>query len=123
MRNKILSVFLLSMALLFSCITYTYAQSDRYEVKKVCFGTETYAAVVEYNQQYYVIVSKDLILKNYIITDIFGLFQSGGNTNIRYYNNNIPGEMNVQVLSRFRWKYSGFPGARAVCRIVANRGL
>lgn len=122
MCKKILSFFLLSAVLLVGSTTNTYAQFDRYEIKKVCFGPGNYAAVVEYNQQHFVIVSREVILRNYVITDMFGLIQSGGVTSMRYFHNNSRGEMNVRVLSRFRWGYSGYPGARTVCRSVASRG-
>lgn len=119
MRSTILSVLILSFTLLVG--STAYAQSDSHEIKKVCIGQGKYAAVVEHNKQFYVIVSREMIQKNFRIMDLTGAIQMGGYTYMRYFHNSNRSEMPVRVLSRMQWKYSGFPGARAVCRDIVNR--
>lgn len=120
MRVTLLSTFLL--VIFFSYNNISYAQAGEYEIKKVCMGQGKYAAVVEHNSQYYVIVSNQVIRKNYHITDVYGAIQIGGESNIRFFHNNNRTDIPVTILDRKQWKYSGFPGARSVCRNVTTYG-
>ncbi len=118
MRATLLSAFLLTTFLLFH--DTSNAQIGEYKIEKVCAGQGKYAAVVEHNKQYYVMVSNQLIRKNYQITDVIGSFQIGGQSQIALFHNNNRQEISVNILSRNQWKYSGLPGATSVCRSVVS---
>lgn len=85
-------------------------------------GQGKYAAVVEHHKQYYVIVSNQVIHQDYQITDVLGSMQIGGHSYIGLFHNSNHQQVSVNILSRRQWKYSGFPGARAVCRAAVSRG-
>lgn len=90
-------------------------------IKRVCMGNGKYAAVLEYQNQYYVITSKKLLRKSYQIYFEAG-FKNGGTYHMEYFDtNNNRKYMNITVLSRLVYKYSGYEGARSVCRQVTQR--
>lgn len=118
MRVTLLSTFL--FIIFFSFNNISNAQVGEYEIEKVCMGQGKYAAVVEHNDQYYVIVSNQIIRKNYQITEIYGAIQLGGESDVSFFHNNNRTNVSVTILDRKKWKYSGFPGARSVCRNVTT---
>lgn len=83
-------------------------------------GNGNYAMVVEYYDQYYVVETPEYFQQNWIIQDLIGI--SLGGYNILYYSNSVGATQSVEVrvLSRFQWKYAGYPGARAVCRHITQ---
>lgn len=121
MRVIILSALLFAIFLLFN--DTSNAQAGDYNIKKVCMGQGKYAAVVEHHKQYYVIVSDQILHRNSIITDVFGSLQIGGFSYIGLFQNNNQQQISVDILSRRKWKYSGLPGARSICRTVVSPGL
>lgn len=118
MRVTILSALLFAIFLLFN--DTSNAQVGDYNIKKVCMGQGKYAAVVEHHKQYYVIVSNQVLHRNSIITDVFGSMKIGGYSHIRLFQDNNQQQISVNILSRRKWKYSGLPGARSICRSVVN---
>lgn len=95
-------------------------QAQEYEVKKRCMGNGTHAIVVEYSSQYYVVETPRYFQHNWVIVDLLGISLGGPNT--LYYASSAGANhsIEVNVLSRFRWRYAGYPGARAVCRQVTQ---
>lgn len=95
-------------------------QAQEYEVKDRCMGNGSYAMVVEYHEQFYVVETPEYFQQNWIIQDLIGI--SLGGYNILYYSNSVGATQSVEVrvLSRFRWRYAGYPGARAVCRHITQ---
>lgn len=121
MRVSIFSILLCLTFLLFNHTSN--AQTGDYNIRKVCMGQGKYAAVVEHHKQFYVIVSNQVIHQNFQVTEVIGSLQIGGQSYIGLYHNNNHQQISVNILSRRQWKYSGFPGARAVCRAAVSPGL
>lgn len=118
MRVTLLSALLFTTFLLFN--ETSDAQAGDYNIEKVCMGQGKYAAVVEHNEQYYVMVSNQTIRKDFQITQVTGSLQLGGKTSVGLFHNNNHQEISVDILSRKQWKYAGLPGARSVCRTVVG---
>jgi len=95
-------------------------QAQEYQVKDRCMGSGTHAMVVEFNEQYYVVVTPQYFQSNWMIRDLLGI--SMGGYHMMYYSSSSGGNSSVEVrvLSRWNWKYAGFPGARAVCRQITQ---
>jgi len=98
------------------------AYSQRYEVKKRCTGNSNSAIVIEYQNQYHVVVTPQYFQHNWVVTSLDGIGM-GGTRTMYYSEGGTNRNMNVRVLGRFRWKYSGLPGATGVCRKVVNENL
>lgn len=96
------------------------ALDPEYDIKRVCVGNGIFAAVVKFDSQYYVLTSKTPLRSSYSIISLQGL-KFGGQRDMEYFGNNSKKIMQVRVLSRFQYKYSGFEGARSVCRQITQR--
>lgn len=91
-----------------------------YEIERICVGNGNFAAVVKYDSQYYVLTSKTPLRRSYSIISLPGL-KFGGHRLMEYYSDSGKKTTQVTVLSRIQYKYSGFEGARSVCRQVTQR--
>lgn len=97
------------------------AQSGDYDIRKVCMGSGQYAAVVEYEKQYYVIVSRNLLLTSHEIVFINGNIRLGGSASMEYFDGKKNNNVLIDILSHRQWRYAGYSGAKAICRQVVNR--
>ncbi|MDR8391689.1 hypothetical protein NC796_11085 [Aliifodinibius sp. S!AR15-10] len=95
-------------------------QAQEYEVVKRCLGSGTHAILVEYHDQYYTVETPQFFQHNWQIRDLPGI-QHGGN-HLLYYSDAVSSQNNMQVnvLSRMRWRYAGKVGAQALCRMVTQ---
>ncbi|WP_310684865.1 hypothetical protein [Aliifodinibius sp. S!AR15-10] len=91
-----------------------------YSIERICMGNGIHAAVIKYNKQYYVITSRAPIVKSFMIAYLPNP-EHGGPRLMEYKNGRGQQTMSVNVLSRQVYKYSGFYGARSVCRQVTQR--
>lgn len=98
----------------------TALQAQEYEVKDRCMGGGSYAIVVEFNDQYYVVETPEYFQHNWVVIDLMGIVHGG--TNLLYYANSAGAtkSMQVRVLSRYRWKYAGLIGASSVCKQITQ---
>ncbi|MDZ7695264.1 MAG: hypothetical protein U5K69_29810 [Balneolaceae bacterium] len=91
-----------------------------YNIERICVGNGIFAAVVKYDSQYYVFTSKSPLKSSYRIISLQGL-KFSGQRYMEYVGDSRNKTTRVRVLSRFQYKYSGFEGARSVCRQVTQR--
>lgn len=95
-------------------------QAQEYEVKDRCMGNGTYAMVVEYNDQYYIVETPQYFQHGWIIQDLLGITLGG--SSMLYYSGSGGSNQSTEarVISRVRWRYAGYPGARSVCRQIVQ---
>lgn len=95
-------------------------QAQQYKVKDRCMGNGTYAMVVEFNDLYYVVETPEYFQPGWVIEDLVGI-ATGGYRTLYYFDSvGISNSVEVRVLSRWQWRYAGYPGARAVCRQITQ---
>lgn len=125
-RSTLLGLFSAFLFLLFltfkgmSSNVDTYKSDTPPEIKKVCMGMGKYAAVLEKDEKFYVISSRQVLQEDFMIVKVEGGLEFGGRAELYYMDGPNKRSISVDVVSRMEYKYSGYPGARSVCRDLVS---
>ncbi|MDR8390171.1 hypothetical protein NC796_03395 [Aliifodinibius sp. S!AR15-10] len=110
------------LVLIIVALLPTTLLAQNYEVKKRCKGNGTNAMVVEHKDQYFVVKTPRYFQHGWMIRRLVGI-NGGGYRTLDYLNSSGDSyQMEVQVLSRMQWNYSGYAAARTVCRKITQAG-
>ncbi|MFH5831328.1 hypothetical protein ACG2F4_00465 [Halalkalibaculum sp. DA3122] len=95
-------------------------QAQEYKVEHRCQGNNKHTMVVEYHDLYYVVVTPEYFQHNWTIRHLDGI-SFGGQGTLHYSTNATrSNQMEVNIISQSKWKYSGRTGAINVCREIVK---
>lgn len=97
-------------------------QAQDYTVKKRCSGNGSNAMVVEYKDQYFVVKTPRYFQHDWTIHRLAGLMTGGYHTLNYTDGSGQRYQMEVYILSRMGWNYSGYPAATTICRRITQPG-